>query len=218
MDPYHESFWGDVHTSLITYARNQLRVHLPADLRVRVEEQAEPLVIPLEVESQTQRSLQIIDPRSGNRVVTAIEFLSPANKSEPVGRAAYCRKQKDLREAGVNLVEIDLIREGQYVLAVPIHQVPLPYLTPYRSCVIRGCRSYEAEMYRVSLRDRLPLFRVPLRESDPDVHLDLQELIDKSFEDGGYAQDIDYRVDPQPPLQGEDAVWADALLREKGLR
>src|SRR3954451_9118149 len=110
MDPYLETCWGDVHTSLITYARDQLRVQLPPDLRVRVEEQvavqiasgengpvaggrrfypdiriveqpqggeppaaegavavAEPLIIPLRVESQTQRSLRIIDARSGNR-------------------------------------------------------------------------------------------------------------------------------------------------------
>ena len=38
MDPYLESYWGDVHTSLVTYARDQLRPQLPKDLRVRVEE------------------------------------------------------------------------------------------------------------------------------------------------------------------------------------
>src|SRR3954454_10022036 len=36
MDPYLEAHWGDVHASLITYARDQLRVQLPPDLRVRV--------------------------------------------------------------------------------------------------------------------------------------------------------------------------------------
>ncbi len=38
MDPFLQDHWGDVHTSLTTYARNQLRPQLPADLRVRVEE------------------------------------------------------------------------------------------------------------------------------------------------------------------------------------
>jgi len=219
MDPYLESSWGDVHTSLVTYARDQLRVQLPPNLRARVEEQvAEPLVIPLEVEPQTQRSLHILDIHSGNRIVTAIEFLSPANKFEPAGCTVYRRKQAELREARVNLVEIDLIRTGQYVLAVPMHRIPPSYFTPYRICVIRVGPPHRAEMYQVSLRDRLPVIRVPLRESDPDVCLDLQELIDKSYQDGGYFQDIDYRVDPQPALQGDDATWADALLREKGLR
>src|SRR4029079_7046735 len=30
--------WGDVHTSLVTYARDQLQAVLPEDLRARVEE------------------------------------------------------------------------------------------------------------------------------------------------------------------------------------
>ena len=38
MDPYLEWHWGDVHTSLTTYARDQLASQLPSDLRVRVEE------------------------------------------------------------------------------------------------------------------------------------------------------------------------------------
>jgi len=29
---------------------------------------------------------------------------------------------------------------------------------------------------------------------------------------------INYRIDPDPPLQGENAAWAANLLREKGLR
>jgi hypothetical protein len=178
----------------------------------------EPLLVPLELEEQTQRSLRIIDTSSGNRVVTALEFLSPTNKSDPSGRAAYRRKQGELRAGRVNLVEVDLLREGSYMMAAPMHLVPLPYLAPYRICVIRGHRPYTAELYRVSLRERLPAIRIPLRESDPDARLDLQELIDLSYENGDYGADIDYRVDPQPPLQGDDAVWAEALLREQGRR
>jgi hypothetical protein len=178
----------------------------------------EPLLVPLALETETQRSIQIIDTRSGNRIVTAIEFLSPTNKSDASGRAAYLQKQAELREAKVNLVEIDLLREGPYVLTAPAHLVPQPYLVPYRICVFRASRPHLAEVYRVPLRERLPGVGIPLRETDPDVRLDLQELIDKAYENGGYDTEIDYRVDPFPPLQGDDAVWADALLREKGRR
>jgi len=38
MDPYLERHWGDVHTRLVTYARDQLQKFLPRDLRARVEE------------------------------------------------------------------------------------------------------------------------------------------------------------------------------------
>jgi hypothetical protein len=179
---------------------------------------AEPLLVPVELEEQTQRSIHVIDTRSGNRVVTALEFLSPTNKSDPRGRAAYEQKQRELRQARVNLVEIDLLREGPYVLTAAPQGVPLPYLYPYRICVVRASRPHQAEMYRVPLRERLPIIRIPLRETDPDALLDLQELIDKAYENGGYDTEIDYRVDPFPALQGDDAVWADALLREKGRR
>ena len=38
MDPYLESHWGDLHTTLMVYARNQLNAQLPDDLQARVEE------------------------------------------------------------------------------------------------------------------------------------------------------------------------------------
>lgn len=253
MDPYLESYWGDVHTSMITYARDQLRPQLPSGLRAQVQEHvsvqiedsathgsypdlrvvehakddldrpsqpsavavAEPLIIPIVLESETQRSLHIIDSRTGNRVVTAIEILSPSNKTGLVGTSAYRQRQQDLLQGGVNLVEIDLLRAGHYVIAAPMHQVPVPYLGPYRICVIRSWKPDCAEVYRVPLQKRLPIFHIPLRENDADVSLDLQDLIDKSYENGGYDGYIDYRIDPMPSLQGDEAIWADTLLREK---
>ena len=68
---------------------------------------AEPILVPITLEPRTQRSLQVIDTRSGNRLVTALEFLSPTNKSDAAGRTAYEQKQHELRAAAVNLVEID---------------------------------------------------------------------------------------------------------------
>lgn len=38
MDPYLETHWRDVHTSLMTYIRDQLQDQLPLDLVARVEE------------------------------------------------------------------------------------------------------------------------------------------------------------------------------------
>jgi len=49
------------------------------------------------------------------------------------------------------------------------------------------------------------------------VPLDLQALVDLCYRNGGY-DDIDYRAEPAPPLAPEDAGWADALLRESGVR
>ncbi len=46
----------------------------------------EPTIIPLPNEKPTERHIEIVDLNSGNRVVTAIELLSPANKKEDAGR------------------------------------------------------------------------------------------------------------------------------------
>ena len=68
------------------------------------------------------------------------------------------------------------------------------------------------------LRTRLPVIRLPLRSTDPDVPLDLQAVIEQCYRNGGYDEDIDYRVEPDPPLDVADAHWADTLLREAGRR
>jgi Protein of unknown function (DUF4058) len=177
---------------------------------------AAPLVVS-RIPYPVQRSIHIIDAQSGGRVVTAIELLSPANKVGEAGREAYRHKQRDLLAGGVNLVEIDLLREGGYVLAAPEENLPPAYREPYRICVVRANRPATAEVYRVSLRESLPSIRIPLRPVDADVALELQPLLGQAYSNGRY-ENIDYRVEPAPPLQGEDASWANALLREKGRR
>lgn len=177
---------------------------------------AEPMVLPVDVtEPPTQRSLRIIDTRSGKRVVTAIEVLSHFNKQGSVGTSAYREKQQDLIDAGVNLVEVDLLHGGEWVLAV--REVPKNLATPYRVCVIRARDPSYALFYAIDMRQPLPKFRVPLRTGDNDAIVDLQALFEQAYENGG-GDDIDYREDPSPPLSPADAAWAHRLLQEKGLR
>jgi hypothetical protein len=74
------------------------------------------------------------------------------------------------------------------------------------------------DVYRIPLRERLPGIRIPLRPQDADLPLDLQPLIDQVYRKGRYGGSIDYRHDPEPPLGTEDAMWADAILKSRGLR
>ena len=55
---------------------------------------------------------------------------------------------------------------------------------------------------------------IPLRKKDDDAPLDLQALIEQCYRNGSYDDDIDYNRDPDPPLEGADARWADELLGE----
>ncbi len=70
---------------------------------------------------QTGRELyiEILDRESGMRVVTVIELVSPSNKYAGPGRDKYVAKQQEVLQSDSNLVEIDLLRFGPHVLAVP---------------------------------------------------------------------------------------------------
>ena len=178
---------------------------------------AEPLVIHIADEPASQGYIEVVDVGSGGRVVTVIEVVSLANKRPGEGQDLYLQKQRDRRQARVSLVEIDLLRAGRRILAVPPARVPPSHRTPYAVCVSRAQRPGTFELYRAPLREPLPAIAVPLRDGDPDAPLDLQALIDRSYENGRY-DDIDYGREPDPPLDPEDAAWTAELLKAKGLR
>jgi hypothetical protein len=178
----------------------------------------EPVMVSRLVEPETLRYITIVDSADGHRIVTAIEFLSLTNKVAGRGREQYFIKQEKLLAGRVNLVEIDLLREGGWVLAAPKSGVPGACRGPYRICVVRGDQQYRAAMYPVPLQQPLPTIRIPLRPQDPDVLLRLQPLLNMSYVNGRYHDDLDYRLDPIPPLAGPDAIWANELLHAKGLR
>jgi len=172
----------------------------------------EPLLIVAEPE--TERWVEIRDDQG--RVITVIEVLSPANKSR-AGLGAYRDKRSRLLQGGANVVEIDLLREGHNALDLPWNlRTPSPE-TAYRTCVRRPTHPDRVELYLLPLRRRLPGILIPLRESDGDVVLDLQALVDRAFEDGGYAA-LEVTRNPEPPLAPEDAHWLDQCLRQAGLR
>ncbi len=77
---------------------------------------------------------------------------------------------------------------------------------------------YRFEVYPITLARRPPPVNVPLREPDSDVTLDLQEVFARCYDNGGYADLIDYRQPPAAPLSPEEAAWVDDLLKGKELR
>ena len=178
---------------------------------------AEPIIIYAQPERATEGYIEIVDVGSGNRVVTVIELLSESNKYPGDGQSQYLRKQREYLLGRVSLVEIDLLRSGKRVLAVPARWVPPSHRSTYQVCVVRGWKPDAYELYRVPLRERLPSIGVPLRQQDADVPLDLQVLIDRCYHHGRY-DDVDYRTAPDPPLPPDDASWAHELLVHQGLR
>lgn len=179
---------------------------------------AEPLVVEIADEPARERYVDIIDPTTGGRVVTSIEVLSPTNKLPGAGSRQYALKQQQCADAGASLVEVDLVRRGQWQVAVPRALLGSDWGHDQVTCVHRAWLPLRYEVYPMPLRQRLPAVRVPLRRDDPDVVLDLQGLVDRAYRSGGYGRTIDYRADPIPPLDPPDAAWADELLRTAGMR
>lgn len=158
----------------------------------------------------TEYSVEIIDTKFGEKVVTAIEVLSPENKRPGDGMSQFQRKQSEYR---VNRVEIDLLREGQRLFDFPRRLLAPEQQTPYYVAIYRGDKDHQCELYAIGLREPLPVIGVPLRANDPDVPLDLQALIEHVYRTGRFP--IDYDEPCDPPLEGESAEWAKALLAQR---
>jgi hypothetical protein len=172
----------------------------------------EPHVIQSILEPATETFLEIIDASSGHRVVTVIEVLSPTNKLPGPGQEMYLVKQKEMKQGNVNLVEIDLVRQGDRVTSLPGKQQPGHLQSLYQVCVWRPIRT-QYEIYPIPLGVRLPRIRIPLRPKDEDIRLDLQAVLDQAYRNGRYFATLDYHKPLQPPLDSENAQRLAELLK-----
>jgi hypothetical protein len=140
--------------------------------------------------------------------VTVIEIFSPVNK-KPGHQAhlAYRRKRRNLLHSEVHLLEIDLLRGGER----PPLERPVPPAA-YYVVLSRAERRPRVDVWPLQLRDCLPVLPVPLLVPDPDVPLNLGAAVASVYERGAYAQQIDYRQSPPPPLTNAEAEWLAEVL------
>jgi hypothetical protein len=162
-----------------------------------------------------QPFLEIFD-NAHRKLITGIEFVSPTNKSKSEGRRLYRRKQQELQAAGVNMVEIDLLRRGRpIILAQPgLTESAQPW--DYLVCLWRAHEEEDFELYPITLRSRLPRILIPLKPKEAEATLDLQSVFDRAYDAGPYRISVNYRKSPVPPLQEEVRTWADERLRAAG--
>lgn len=171
---------------------------------------------PIEVREPFIEILRIGQPAS---IVAVIEVLSPSNKAPGTeSRELYLTKQREAFEAGVSLLEIDLLRGGIHTVSAPYEEVRRKGHWDYLVCLHRGTDGQRWELWPIGLRERLPWIRVPLTPGTADVALDLQAVFDRSWDASSHARFMDYSADPAPPLSDADQVWADTLLRERELK
>jgi hypothetical protein len=168
-------------------------------------------VAPLEVE---ETYVTIRDRQSGQRIVTVIELVSPTNKYAGPGRISYVAKQTEVRRSTAHLVEIDLLRTGPHVLAVPEWAARQYDPYDYIVCVNQafGLRD-RFQLYPRRLRERLPRIRLPLAAPDPDTVLDVAAVLARTYEAGGYAERLNYAAPCVPALSAEEQAWASTTIQ-----
>jgi hypothetical protein len=123
------------------------------------------------------------------------------------GREHYLRKRQEVLQSPSHFVEIDLLRGG-----API-RVDAP-LRPHHYAVqiSRAERRPLWKVWTILLSDKLPVVKIPLKGDDPDAPLDLQLVLNRSYERAAYDADVDYTRPPNPPLEGEYAAWGENVI------
>jgi hypothetical protein len=213
MDPYLENspYWRDFHDRLMTHISESLEAALGDQYAAVVNDR----LYGLEQTREEVREpyIEIVEPKAGNRLITAIEVLSPDNKHPGPGRQSYLQKRDEFWRGGAHLVEIDLLREGQRVLRA----VPDPESCPATSqYIVSVSRRPRCELYPIALRSPLPLINIPLAASDPDVVLDLQAEVAEVWERGPFRKLVPYDR-PPPGLSAEDREWCRECLTAAGI-
>src|SRR5437773_4963577 len=136
----------DVHVSQV-YPSPRPR---PSELKEGDTTLAEPMVFELQNIPITEGYIEIRE-RGGGKVITVIEFLSPSNKYAGAGQEKYLEKQAEVLQSDANLVEIDLVRAGQRVLALPHYDIPVEHRRDYLACISPGWKRARRELYAMSL-------------------------------------------------------------------
>lgn len=183
----------------------------PAGTALRTE----PVVVTVPQDERREPFLEIYSRMEGERLVTIIEVLSLTNKTPGAhGRDLYLRKQKEVLGSRTHLVEIDLLRAGEHVTAVPLTwALPKTGRFDYHVCIHRFDHLEDYFVYPILLRQKLPEIAIPLLPGDAPVTVDLQAVFDRSYDTGPYRRRVRYgEAEPEPPINAQDREWAKEVI------
>ena len=176
----------------------------------------EPVIIPTLMDEEVEEAFLKIIHVESESLVTLIEVLSPSNKVSWLhpGRTSFMGKRHEIMNLEVHWVEIDLLRGGTPSVTDP----PLRPASDYRVLISQELtsRTADALYWPISVRQPLPVIGIPLRGKGAEVTLDLGAVFESVYDRAAYDMSVDYRKEPRPPLEGEDAKWAWELLQTRG--
>lgn len=242
IDPYLEDpgVWAGVHDGLIARLRTELNRQLGPDfvadagtsvyvvaadeqrwvfpdiyvIETRREEQdrggrriSAPVQVLLNVPETVSQPHILIRDRQTRRVLTVIEILSPINKAPESTRARqdFLSKRDHTMASTTNWVEIDLLRAGE--------RPPEARGIGFYYILLKRVGEPKAEIWPIGLRESLPRIGIPIRADVDDVAVELQPLLDHLYDEGRYADLIDYtQPPPAPALPRDEARWVAAQV------
>jgi hypothetical protein len=164
-----------------------------------------PYCLVVDADPVKQRFVRIIS--QDGQLITVVEFISPGNKIGQ-GLDDYLEKRSELLAAGTHLVEIDLVRQGNWRGLMKPHICPTGAISTYRVTVRTAGLPRRAYIYPIRLQDPLPEIQIPLRPKDPKLVLPLQPMIEANYSDGRYGSTLDYTRTLDPPLSADEQRYA----------
>lgn len=220
MDPYLEddTLWPTFHHHLVACLYQALLPGLVDRYRARVTTRTymtELVLFTSIIREERREEVIEIRQRGDGRLVTILDVVSPANKLTAPGRQAYLDKRQEGRRANANLVEIDLVLQGQPLLEYS--REGLADLD-YAVTVTRATQPDRFEIYAATLQKRLPRFRMPLSADDRETVVDLHAAFTRCYDQGGFIAKLDYARNPSVPLDEQHRQWVDTLLKQHKLR
>jgi hypothetical protein len=231
MNPYLEQahIWRDFHNSFLVMLRaaflpqlsdrylieyeeslyidptgDEPRLFAVADTAVAEPDDGEDAGSTAATAKKKARRLVIRDSKS-QEVITVIESRSPSNKTAGPDRDKYLEKRGEILTSAAHFVELDLLRGGKRMPIRPQQDCD------YYAMVSRAWQRPEVGLWPIKLRDPLPTIPIPLRRGEPEPLIELKPVLDRTYDDAGYARRI-YRTPPEPPLSPADAEWAKGFL------
>jgi hypothetical protein len=156
--------------------------------------------------SEREPYIEIRHLDSDDRVVTCLEVLSPTNKRPgSTGWAEYEQKRQLMFQGAASFVEIDLLRRGR---RRPMRE-RWP-ASPYYLLVMWQHRAPECRVWPGFAVRPLPPIPVPLQSGDPDLMLDIQDLIQSVLAGARYERRLRYHEPLQPPLTDAEQAFVTA--------
>lgn len=176
------------------------------DGSVATQPRPETVEVPMPIDVK-ERYLEVREMGTDD-VITVIELLSPKNKRRGEGRTAYEKKRRSILGSETHLVELDLLRGAE-----PMTIFGMRSLSCYRILISRSQHRPKADLYGTTLQQPLPSFPIPLKSTDPEPIVSLQEVFNHLYERARYGNRIDYQKPlPPPKLSQSDQQWVDQVL------